>query len=465
MSEIFDVIIIGSGPGGYVAAIRAAQLGLKTACVERSELGGICLNWGCIPTKALLHSATLYNEMKNANRFGINASDIKIDFPTIIKHSRTTSARLSKGVEFLFRKNKITRLTGTGKLVARGKVEVTGEDGKGIVYEAKNIIIATGARPRSIPGLDFDGEKIISSKEAMVLKQPPKSLVIIGAGAIGVEFAYFYQSIGTKVTLVEMLPTILPVEDEEVVEVVAKSFKKMGISILTETRVEKIDKQKDGVKVTVTSKDGSKEIDGDMALVAIGVQGNVEGIGLETLGVKTEKSFIPVDKNTYQTNVEGVYAIGDIIGPPWLAHVASAEGIACVEGIAGHEHAPVDYTNVPGCTYCQPQVASIGMTEKQAIEAGHKIKVGRFPFRANGKSLAMGHSDGFAKLIFDEKYGELLGAHLVGSEATELLAELGVAKTLETTADEIMQTIHAHPTLSEVIKEASEDAYGRAIHI
>jgi len=465
MADKFDVMIIGSGPGGYVAAIRAAQLGLKTACVERAELGGICLNWGCIPTKALLHSATLYNEMKNSERFGVKAEKIDIDFAGIVKHSRVTSTRLSKGVDYLFRKNGVTKIIGTGKIAGERRVEVTREDGKKEIYETKNIIIATGARPRSIPGIEFDGEKVITSKEAMVLAEQPKSLVIIGAGAIGVEFAYFYQSIGTKVTLVEMMPTILPVEDEEVVDVVAKSFKKMGISILTETRVDGIEKTETGVRVKVNTNGEEKALDGDIALVAIGVQGNIENIGLEEVGIKTEKSFIVVDKKNYQTNVDGIFAIGDIIGPPWLAHVASAEGIAVVEGIAGVAHHGVDYDNIPGCTYCQPQVASVGLTEKQAREAGYEIRVGRFPFRANGKSLAMGHSDGFAKLIFDAKYGELLGAHIVGAEATELLAELGVAKTLETTADELMGTIHAHPTLSEVIKEAAEDAYDRAIHI
>ncbi len=465
MSEQYDVVIIGSGPGGYVAAIRAGQLDLKTAVVERAEIGGVCLNWGCIPTKALLHSAGLLQEMRGAKKFGIVAPEVSIDFAEMVKHSRTVANRLSKGVEFLFRKNKVTTIRGNGKILAKGKVEVTAEDKSKKVVEAKNIIVATGARPRAIPGIEFDGKKVISSKEALVLPKFPKSMVIIGAGAIGVEFAYFYSTLGTKVTLVEMLPHILPIEDKEVVDVVAKSFKKAGIDILTNTKVEKVSKNEKTVRVSVSSKDGKKDITAEMALVAIGVQGNIENIGLEALGVKIDRGFIQVNKQTYRTNVSSIYAIGDIIGPPWLAHVASAEGIAAIESIAGKHYVPVDYDNIPGCTYCQPQVASLGLTEEKAHEKGYEIKVGKFPFLASGKSLAMGHSEGFAKLIFDAKYGELLGAHIVGAEATELLAELGVAKTLETTADEIFNTIHAHPTLSEVIKEAAEDAYDMAIHI
>ena len=465
MSDKYDLIVIGSGPGGYVAAIRASQLGMKTAVVEKAEVGGVCLNWGCIPTKALLHSATLYDQMKSAKKFGVSAGDIGVDFPGMVKHSRTTAGRLSKGIEFLFKKNNITTLVGTGKLVSRHKVEVTAEDGKKQVYETNNIIVATGARPRAIPGVDFDGEKIISSKEAMVLPEQPESLVVIGAGAIGVEFAYFYSTIGTKVTLVEMLPQILPIEDSEVAAEVTKSFKKAGIKVLTDTKVDKIEKKSKGVKVTVSSKEGSREIQADATLVAIGVQGNYENLGLEELGVEIERGYIQVDKKTFRTKVEGVYAIGDIIGPPWLAHVASAEGIAAVETMAGKESAGVDYDNIPGCTYCQPQVASMGLTEEKAKEQGYEVKIGKVPFRAIGKALAMGHGEGFAKLIFDAKYGELLGAHLVGPEVTELLAELNVAKALETTADELMHTIHAHPTLSEIIKEAAEAAFDKAIHI
>lgn len=461
----YDLVVIGSGPGGYVAAIRAAQLGLKTAVVERAELGGVCLNWGCIPTKALLHSASLYSQIKSAKKFGITAGDVAIDFPGMIKHSRTTAGRLSKGIEFLFKKNKIETLVGDGKVIAQGKIKVTGPDGKEQTVETKNILIATGARPRAIPGLDFDGDKIISSKEAMVMPTQPKSLVIIGAGAIGVEFAYFYNTIGTKVTLVEMMPHILPIEDKEVADEVAKSFKKAGMKILADTKVEKVTKDSKGVKVKVSSAVGQEEISADAALVAIGVQGNFENLGLEELGVQLDRGYIKVDTKFFKTNVDGIYAIGDIIGPPWLAHVASAEGIAAVESIAGKASVGVDYNNIPGCTYCQPQVASLGLTEEKAKEQGYDVKVGKVPFRAIGKALAMGHGEGFAKLIFDSKYGELLGAHLVGPEVTELLAELNIAKTLETTADEIMHTIHAHPTLSEIIKEAAEEAFGKAIHV
>jgi len=465
MAEKFDLTVIGSGPGGYVAAIRASQLGLKTAVVEKAEVGGICLNWGCIPTKALLHSATLANHIRHAGDFGVEAKELSIDFGRVVKHSRTTAARLSKGIEFLFRKNKISTLPGTGKIITRGRVEVTAPDGKKQTVDSKTILIATGARARTVPGLEFDGEKIISSREAMVLEKIPGHIVIIGAGAIGVEFAYFYNAMGSKVTLIEMMPHILPIEDQEIVEVVARSFKKAGIKVLPDTKVEKVEKLPSGVKITTIGKAGQNVVEGDLALVAIGVQGNVENLGLEALGIKVEKGFIPIDRRTYQTNVAGVYAIGDVIGPPWLAHVASAEGIAAVTGIAGQKAEPVDYDNVPGCAYCQPQVASMGLTEEKAKAAGREIRVGRFPFRASGKSLAMGESEGLVKLIFDARYGELIGAHIVGAEATELLAELNLAKTLETTADEIMHTMHAHPTLSEAIKEAAEDAYGKAIHI
>ncbi len=465
MADKFDLCVIGSGPGGYVAAIRAAQLGLKTVVVEKAELGGICLNWGCIPTKALVHSATVVNHIKHAADFGISVSGMNIEFDKVIKHSRTVAGRLSKGIEFLFRKNKIETIFGHGKLISAGKVEVQVEDGGTKTIEAKHILLATGARARSIPGVEFDGKRIISSREAMVLDKVPEKMIIIGAGAIGVEFAYFYTSMGSKVTLIEMLPHILPLEDAEVVQVAERAFKKMGMEILTATKVETLEKTKSGVRVKTSSAKGTLDLEGDLALVAVGVQGNIENIGLETVGVKTEKSFIPVDKKTFRTNIPGIYAIGDVIGPPWLAHVASAEGIAAVEAMTGHNPVPVDYDHVPACTYSQPQVASMGLTEEKAKALGLEIKIGRFPFRANGKSLAMGESEGLVKLIFDAKYGELLGAHIVGSDASELLAELGVAKTLETTADEIMHTIHAHPTLSEAIKEAAEDAYGRAIHI
>jgi len=466
MAEKYDLAVLGSGPGGYVAAIRAGQLGLKTVCIERGEIGGVCLNWGCIPTKALLHSASFYHELQHySSNIGIIAENVRVDFGKMVEQSRKVASRLSKGVEYLFRKNKIETVYGNGRLVAKDRIEVQSKDEGKKIIEAKNIIIATGARPKKLPGVDFDGKQVISSKEAMILPSQPKSLVVIGAGAIGVEFAYFYAALGTKVTLIEMLDQILPIEDPEIVEVVVKSFKKLGIGILTAAKVESLEKGKDGVRIKVKKGEKVNEVTSDIALIAIGVQGNVEEIGLEELGIKFDSGAIQVDKRTYETNVKGIYAIGDVIGPPWLAHVASAEGIAAVERIAGKESHVVDYNNIPGCTYCQPQVASLGLTEEKARANGYEVRVGRFPFRANGKSLAMGHEDGFAKLIFDAKYGELLGAHIVGAEATEMLAELGVAKTLETTVEEIMLTVHAHPTISEVVKEAAEDAFGMAIHI
>jgi len=465
MVEKYDLIVIGSGPGGYVAAIRAAQLGQKTAVIERAEIGGICLNWGCIPTKALLHSATLYRQVKSAADFGIETTGVSLDFSKMIKMSRDVAGRLSKGVDYLFRKHKITVIPGQAAMTAPAELQVKTEKSGIKTLAAKNVIVATGARPRALPGLEFDGVRIITSREAMTLKKIPKSMIIIGAGAIGVEFAYFYACLGTKVTLVEMMPQILPIEDPELVKVAAKSFAKLGIEMLTQAKVEKAKAGVDGVAVRVSSKSGIVELSADIALVAIGVQGNIENLGLEKLGIKTEKGAIQVDRESYLTGVDHVYAIGDVIGPPWLAHVASAEGIAAAEHIVHGTAARIDYDNVPGCTYCQPQVASIGYSEEKAKQLGYEIKVGRFPFRANGKSLAMGHSEGFAKIIFDAKYGELLGAHIVGAEATELLAEIGVARTLETTADEIFSTIHAHPTVSEVIKEAAEDAFGMAIHI
>lgn len=465
MADKVDLAVIGSGPGGYVAAIRASQLGLKTVVVEKAELGGICLNWGCIPTKALLHSATLYNQIKHAGDFGVRVPEATVDLAKMVKHSRATAQRLSKGIEFLFRKNNVAVVRGRATLAGQGRITVTTSEGKEELLEAKNILIATGARPRYLPGVEFDGQQIITSREAMVQEKLPESMIIIGAGAIGIEFAYFYASLGVRITLVEMLPQILPIEDAEVAEVVAKAFKKLGVTILTGTRVEQVSKTKTGVQVKISNQKGEQVLQATQTLVAIGVIGNVESLGLEALGVKMEKGFIPVDRRTYQTNVASIYAIGDVIGAPWLAHVASAEGIAAVEHLAGKTPAAIDYDHIPGCTYCQPQVASFGLTEQKAKEKGLQVKIGRFPFRANGKSLAMGESEGFVKLIFDARYGDLLGGHIVGAEATELLAELGVAKTLETTAEEIIQTIHAHPTISESIKEAAEDAFGKAIHV
>ncbi|MBU1298123.1 MAG: dihydrolipoyl dehydrogenase [Bacteroidetes bacterium] len=462
-NKLYDIAIIGGGPGGYVAAIRASQLGFKTAVVEKDKLGGVCLNWGCIPTKALLKNAEIYNHFKHANEFGITYQNLEFDFKKIIKRSRDVVLRNSKGVEYLFKKNKIDHISGFGKIIGKGKIEVS-KDGKPVeTVESKHIIIATGARPRSIPDVAIDRKKIISSSEAMILQEVPKSMLIIGAGAIGVEFSYFYNTFGTKVTLVEMMPSILPIEDKEITKLLESNLKKVGIEIFTDTKVEKVTVGGD-VTLTVNTKEGAKELKGDVALMAIGVQGNVENIGLDEIGVKYEKSFIKVDKY-YRTNVEGVYAIGDIIGQPLLAHVASAEGITCIEAIAGKSPAVVDYENIPGCTYCQPQVASIGFTEDKAIEQGYEIKVGRFPFAASGKARAIGETDGLVKLIFHAKYGELLGAHILGSDATEMIAEIGVAKTLGTTAHELIKTVHAHPTLSEAVMEAAANAMGKAIHI
>jgi dihydrolipoamide dehydrogenase len=462
-NKLYDIAIIGGGPGGYVAAIRASQLGFKTAVVEKDKLGGVCLNWGCIPTKALLKNAEIYNHFKHANEFGITYQNLEFDFKKIIKRSRDVVLRNSKGVEYLFKKNKIDHISGFGKIIGKAKIEVS-KDGKPVeTVESKHIIIATGARPRSIPDVAIDRKKIISSSEAMILQEVPKSMLIIGAGAIGVEFAYFYNTFGTKVTLVEMMPSILPIEDKEITKLLESNLKKVGIEIFTDTKVEKVTVGGD-VTLTVNTKEGAKELKGDVALMAIGVQGNVENIGLDEIGVKYEKSFIKVDKY-YRTNVEGVYAIGDIIGQPLLAHVASAEGITCIEAIAGKSPAVVDYENIPGCTYCQPQVASIGLTEDKAIEQGYEIKVGRFPFAASGKARAIGETDGLVKLIFHAKYGELLGAHILGNDATEMIAEIGVAKTLGTTAHELIKTVHAHPTLSEAVMEAAANAMRKAIHI
>lgn len=458
-----DIAIIGGGPGGYVAAIRAAQLGFSTAVIERDKLGGICLNWGCIPTKALLKNAEIYTHFKHAAEWGIQYDNLQFDFPKIIKRSRDVALRNSKGVEYLFKKNAIEYIAGFGKLAGKNRIEVGLPDKTTQVINAKHIIIATGARPKSLPGVKIDGKYIISSTEAMTLPALPKSMIIIGAGAIGIEFAYFYNAFGTSVTLVEMMPSILPVEDREISKLLESSFRKAGITIHTETKVEKVSVSK-GVDVTVRGKDGKKNLHADIALMAIGVQGNVEDMGLEELGVKLEKGAIAVG-DFGSTGVDGIYAIGDVAGPPWLAHVASREGIVCVEHIAGKHPRPIDYGNIPGCTYCQPQVASIGLTEEAAVAEGYELKIGRFPFSASGKARAIGETEGLVKLIFDAKYGELLGAHILGAEATEMIAELGVARTLETTAAGIAGTIHAHPTLSEAIMEAAENAYGHAIHI
>jgi dihydrolipoamide dehydrogenase len=465
MSEQYDLVVLGAGPGGYVAAIRAAQLGMNVAVVEKDDVGGICLNWGCIPTKSLLRNAEIYHLFKRSKEFGFTVSGLEVDFSKVIKRSRQVSERLVKGIQFLLKKNEIDSIKGFGRLVKNNTIEVLDDKQKVVqTIQAKNIIVATGARPREIPGVKFDGKKVISSKEAMVLPKIPESMIIIGAGAIGVEFAYFYNAFGTKVTVVEMLPHILPIEDAEIVQVLERSFKKSKINILADTKVESVDAKGEKVNVTVSNEKGEQKLEADVALMAIGVRGNIENIGLDELGVELEKGYIKVDE-TYQTNVPGIFAIGDIIGPPWLAHVASAEGITAVEFMADKNPKPVDYSNIPGCTYCIPQVASLGLTEEKAIEAGYKLKIGRFPFRGIGKALAYGESDGMVKLIFDAKYGELLGAHIIGADATELIAEMGIAKSLETTFEEIHKTIHAHPTMSEAIMEAAAAADGAAIHI
>jgi dihydrolipoamide dehydrogenase len=464
MAQTYDVAVIGGGPGGYVAAIRASQLGMKSVVIEKEKLGGLCLNWGCIPSKALLRSAEVYHLIQNASDYGISVGSLKFDSKKIIKRSRDAADKLSKGVKFLLRKNKIDHISGTGVISKGGVIQVSNND-KTQEVKAKNIVIATGGFTRSLPGVEIDKKKVISSREALILDKLPKSIIIIGGGPIGIEFAYFYNAFGVKCTIVEMMPGILPLEDIELTKILTRNFKKNGIDILAEAKVESIKTSAKGVTVRVSGKGGAaKDLQGDVALMAVGFGGLVEGLGLEKLGVKVEKSFIKVDEN-YKTNIDGVYAIGDVIGPPLLAHVASAEGIYLVEKLAGQNPAPIDYDNIPGCTYCQPQVASVGMTEQKAIDAGHKVKVGRFPFQANGKSIAIGETEGLVKLVFDEKYGELLGAHIIGIEATDMIAELSVAKTLETTPAEILKTVHAHPTLSEAVMEAAADALGEAIHI
>jgi dihydrolipoamide dehydrogenase len=457
----FDLAVLGGGPGGYVAAIRAAQLGLKTAIIDKDRLGGICLNWGCIPTKALLKNAEILNYVKNANKYGIKIDGYSVDFPKTISRSRAVSERLSKGVEFLMKKNKITHFQGYGILQSPTEIEIQNDKQKETI-KSKKIIIATGGRPKTFPGMQFKGKQIIGSREAMILDKIPKKMVIIGGGAIGVEFAYFYNTYGSEIHLIEMLPNILPVEDKDISKELEKEFKKSGIRIYTESRVEKIETLKNEVKITISKNGKSISLAGDIALLAVGTTGNIEKIGLEKVGISTDKGSININEFS-QTNVPNVYAIGDVTGPPWLAHVASAQGIVAAEHASGLRPDPVDLKMIPGCIYCQPQVASMGLTEAEALSQGFKVKIGKFDFRANGKALAIGEGKGFVKLIFDEKYGELLGCHMIGPEVTELIAELGVAKTLETTWEELGNTIHAHPTLSESIMEAALDAYDQAL--
>ncbi|MBK6837592.1 MAG: dihydrolipoyl dehydrogenase [Bacteroidetes bacterium] len=460
----YDVIVIGSGPGGYVAAIRASQLGMKVAVIEKAELGGICLNWGCIPTKALLKSAQVFEYLLHAQDYGVKATGVEADFPAIVKRSRGVADAMSKGVQFLMKKNKIDVIAGTAKIKAGKKVDVTGADGKVTVYDAKHILIATGARSRELPNLKQDGKKIIGYREAMVLDKQPKSMVVVGSGAIGVEFAYFYHSIGTKVTIVEFMPNVVPIEDEDVSKQLARSFKKSGIEIMLESTVESVDTSGSGCKVKVKTKKGEEILECDVVLSAVGIASNIENLGLEDVGIITDKGKIVVNE-WYQTNMPGYYAFGDVINTPALAHVASHEAITCIEKIAGMHVDPMDYKNIPGCTYCQPEVASVGYTEKAAKEAGYEIKVGKFPFTASGKAKAGGNAEGFVKVIFDAKYGEWLGAHMIGANVTELIAEVVVARKLETTGHEIIKSVHPHPTMSEAVMEAVADAYGEVIHI
>jgi dihydrolipoamide dehydrogenase len=461
----YDIIIIGSGPGGYVAAIRASQLKMKVAVVERAELGGICLNWGCIPTKSLLKSAQVFDYLTHASDYGITINgEVKPDFKAIISRSRSVADGMSKGIQFLFKKNSIDHIKGFGRLSGNGIVEVKDTEGTMKNYSANNIILATGARSKELPNLKQDGKKIIGYREAMTLEKQPGSMIVVGSGAIGSEFANFYQSLGTNVTLVEFLPRIVPNEDEEVSKQLERSFKKIKMKVMTDSSVEKVDTSDEKCLVTIKTSKGLEIIETDIVFSAIGITTNLEGIGLEKAGVKIEKGKVAVD-DFYRTSVPGIFAIGDIVHGPALAHVASAEGIICVEKIAGLEVEPLDYSNIPGCTYTNPEIASCGLTETAAREAGHDIKVGKFPFTASGKASASGAKEGFVKLIFDSKYGELLGAHMIGANVTEMIAEIVVARKLETTAHEIIKSVHPHPTMSEAIMEAAAAAYGEVIHL
>ncbi len=459
----YDIIVIGSGPGGYVTAIRASQLGFKTAIVERENLGGICLNWGCIPTKALLKSAQVFKYINHAEDFGLNKVEASFEFPNVVARSRGVANKMSKGIEFLMKKNKIDVIFGNAK-VLKGKKIAVEKDGKTTEYSANNIIIATGARSRELPNLPQDGVKVIGYRQALTLPTQPKSMFVVGSGAIGVEFAYFYATMGTKVTVVEFMPNIVPVEDEEVSKHLEKSLKKAGIEVMTNASVESLDTSGEGVKANVKTANGNVTLEADIVLSAVGIAANVENIGLEEVGIQTDRGRVLVNE-WYQTSVPGYYAIGDIIPTQALAHVASAEGITCVEKIKGLHVEPIDYGNIPGCTYCLPEIASVGLTEKQAKEKGYEIKVGKFPFSASGKATANGDVDGFVKVIFDAKYGEWLGCHMIGVGVTEMIAEAVAARKLETTGHEILKTVHPHPTLSEAVMEAVAAAYGEVIHI
>jgi dihydrolipoamide dehydrogenase len=460
----YDVIIIGSGPGGYVAAIRASQLGMKAAVIEKAELGGVCLNWGCIPTKALLKSAQVFEYLLHAKDYGLIASSVDKDFSSVIKRSRQVAEKMSKGVQFLMKKNKVEVIAGTGKVKPGKKVEVTASDGSIKTLEAKHIVLATGARSRQLPALRQDGKKIIGYREAMVLNQQPASMIIVGSGAIGSEFAYFYNTMGTKVTLIEFMPNIVPVEDEEISKALEKSFIKQGIRVMTSSEVTACDTSGANCKVTVKTPKGEEKLEADIVLSAVGITSNIENIGLEETGIITDKGKVIVNE-FYQTNIPGYYAIGDIVKGPALAHVASHEAITCIEKIAGLPVQPIDYNNIPGCTYCQPEIASVGLTEKAAREKGYEIKIGKFPFSASGKASAAGNNEGFVKVIFDAKYGEWLGCHMIGAGVTELIAEAVAARKLETTGHEIIKSIHPHPTMSEAIMEAVAAAYGEVIHL
>ncbi len=466
MAKEYDVCVIGSGPGGYVAAIRASQLGLKTAIVEKKDLGGVCLNIGCIPTKALLKSAQVAEYLQHAEEYGVKAGEVQTDFPKIIKRSRRVANKMSKGVQFLMKANKIEVIKGKGVFASKGELKILDDKEKETDrVKAKHIIVATGARAHELPHLKIDGKAVINYEQAMKLEKQPGRMVIVGAGPIGVEFAYFYHTIGTEVTLIEMQKNILPFEDSEISSELEKIYKKKGMKILTESTAEKVEKKGQNVIVTVKTKQGEEKIETDVVFSSIGVVGNVEGLGLEDLGVKIEKGTIRVDRKTWQTDVEGIYAIGDVAGAPWLAHKASHEALRCVERIAGRNPHPLDYHNIPACTYCQPQVASVGMTEQQARDAGYNVKIGKFPFQANGRAVGAGQTDGFVKVIFDEKYGEWLGCHMIGAEVTDIISEVVVARDLETTGQEIIQAVHPHPTLSETVMEAVAEAYGEGVHL